>query len=253
MSKVFSKLITWFILLVVLVAIISGLRASILDGNAGYDMFVAVFSVFPFAETTAQVVANVFQYQATFKGLMPSNVITDLTKILAMTIVCPGVVGFAMRILLPLPEVDWRDRERIMSGIGYRLKKGLLDVITMPICAGLTFLLVEFLQGSLRRLLPFLFPVVTDLLLLIMVLAISVLYLVICRRFDAAFVWRHRLINNLLGDLIKILVTNFCCFWIALAILNDRIDVILSAGLMLFIAMLGIGLMLDVITGGHGG
>lgn len=250
MSNVFSKVVTWFVLLVILVAILSTARSELMAGGAAYDMLVAVFDDFPFAQQMAEIVSNIGQYSITLQGLSPTNVITDLTKLFGMTLVCPLVVGIATLILLPVPNyTDWYDRERYMSRPGYRIKETLLHVVAMPICAWATAALIDVMQTWLAGRLPFVNPALLSLLLLAVMLALSTLAMWLRSDMSFGSAFRHRLITDLLGNLLKILGLNLICFGIALGILNDQGGVALSLVVLLFIYMMGIGLMLDAVRG----
>ena len=110
MSDLLTKLLSGFIILVVIVAAITAFRADMLSGGAAYDAFTAVFDCFPFASETAQVAANIGQYGTTLQGLSPSNFINDVTKIFAMTIVCPLLIGAACRLFRCICRLSYRAR-----------------------------------------------------------------------------------------------------------------------------------------------
>lgn len=117
MLKQINKLVTGFLILVVIVAAITSFRESLLNNGASYDAFVAVFDCFPFAKEMAEVAANIGQYGITLQGLSPSNFLDDIAKIFAMSIVCPILIGAASALFLKVPNYrDWYDREQYMRG-----------------------------------------------------------------------------------------------------------------------------------------
>lgn len=250
MSKLFSKLFTWFIILIIVVSVISSFRTGVMTGGEEYDMFVAVFSDFPFAEQMAEIVSNICQYRLTLQGLTSGNIITDLAKLFGMTLVCPLVMGFATMLLLPVPNYsDWYAREQYMSRPSYRIKEALVHMVAMPFCAWATAKLVEFVHNWLAARLPFLNPTVIGLAMLVLMIAAATVNLWLRSGFSFGSIFRHRLLDDLLGNLLKILGLNLFCFAIALGILNDQGGVALSMVVLLFIYLAGISLMLDGIRG----
>ena len=116
MSKWLNKLLTGFLILVVVIAAITAFRENLLLNSASYDAFVAVFDCFPFAKELAEIAAHVGQYGITMQGLSPSNILNDIAKIFAMAIVCPILIGTVTSCFLKVPNYkDWYAREQYMS------------------------------------------------------------------------------------------------------------------------------------------
>ena len=229
MSKQINKLITGFLILVVIVAAVTSFREGLLNDGASYDAFVSVFDCFPFAKEMAEVAANIGQYGTTLQGLSPSNFLDDIAKIFAMSIVCPILIGGASALFLKVPNYrDWYDREQYMRGIGYRLKECLLSVIMMPVCAYITAYLMEQLQLWLRSQMPLLGAGMVSMILAAALFGMSVLMAYIVSPRSIGIIIRHRLIVDLLGGILKIVGMNFLCFLIALAILNDNNNAVLG-------------------------
>lgn len=250
MSDLFTKLLSGFIILVVIVAAITAFRADMLSGGAAYDAFTAVFDCFPFASETAQVAANIGQYGTTLQGLSPSNFINDVTKIFAMTIVCPLLIGAACRLFLPIPAgLSWQYREKYMSSPGYRLKECAMNVVMMPVCAYFTAKLVDWLVLWVQRECPFLHPTVAALGLLVALFAASTIIQMLESPNYKGLIFRHRLITNLLGGVLKILGMNLICFLIVLAIVNDHGNAVLFYGVLLLIYLTVIELLVGIVTG----
>lgn len=251
MTKLFHKILTGFLILIVVFAAVSALRADLLSGGAAYDTFVAVFDCFPFAKELAEIAANIGQYGITLQGLTPTNVFNDIAKVFAMSVVCPVVIGLTSSIFLRVPDYeDWYDRENHMNGIGYRLKECLLSVVMMPVCAYITAQLLDFLQVWLQTKWYFLSPVVVSIVLLVGLLGLSILVGALFRPMSMMGLVRHRLVVDLLGSLLKVLGMNFLCFFIALAILNGQAGLAFEYGILLFIYLAAIELMLGAVTGG---
>lgn len=250
MTKMLNRLLTGFLILIVVFVAVSALRADLLSGGAAYDAFVAVFDCFPFASEVAQIVANIGQYGITLQGLTPTNVINDIAKVFAMTVVCPVVIGLISSIFLREPDYkDWYDREKYMNGFGYRLKECLLSVVMMPVCAYITAQLLDLLQAWIQAKLYFLSPIIVSVVLLVGLLGLSILVGGLFRPMSMMGLVGHRLVVDLLGSLLKVLGMNLLCFFIALAILNDQAGLAFECGILLFIYLAAIELMLGVITG----
>lgn len=250
MSNILSKLFTGFLILVVIVAVITAVRDDLLSGGASYDLFVAMFDSFPFAKELAEVAANIGKFQVTLRGLSPANILDDLTKVFAMAVVCPMVGSIACSIFLPVPNYsDWYDREKYMNGLGYRLKEAGLNMIIMPICALLTAVLVSKLHVWIQGQLPFLNPNVVSIVVLTVMFTASVLIQGVERPNQMGLILRHRLITDLLGGVLKIVGMNFLCFFIALALLNDRGNVALGCIVTLMIYLAALDLMIQSVMG----
>lgn len=250
MSDLFVKIIVWMILLAVLVSVVTGFRDELLSSGAAYDMLVAALDAFPFAAWSAQIVTNIGQFGMTLQGLSPVNIILDLTKLFTMTIVCPLVMGLCTWILLPLPAyTDWYDRERYMNRFSYRIKEALLSVLVMPICAWLTVLLIQHVQTWATVRFPIVNPLLVNLLIMALALAVSTLATWLRSGISLGGILRHRLITDLLGNLVKIIGTNLLCFAIVLTILNDQWQSVLYLLVLLFLYLLGISLIVQSVKG----
>lgn len=250
MSNAITRFITWIILLAVLVAVLGSARQEMVPGGAAYDMIVAVFSDFPFAQPMAEIVTNMMQYNITLQGLAPAFFISDVAKVFAMCIVCPLVVGLATRICLPVPDYnDWYDREQYMKRPGYRLKEALLTVIVMPITAWCASKLVGVTELWLIDRLDFLSPTLVRIANLVLLMVISTLFLWIRGGFDLGLVVRHRLVDDLLGNVLKILMLNLLCFFATLSFMNDRNGQGLMFIVLMYIYVAALGMMLDALKG----
>ena len=249
-GDLFVKIIVWLILVAVLVSVVTSFRTEILSSGAAYDMMVAALEAFPFAAWCAQIVANIGQFGITLQGLAPVNIILDMAKLFTMCLVCPLVIGFCTLILLPVPNyADWYDRERYMNGLSYRIKEALLSVMAMPICAWVTVQLIQWVQLWVTRRFPLLHPILVNLFLMVLAFALSTLTLWMRGGSSFGGILSHRLITDLLGNLLKIIGTNLLCFAIVLTILNDQWQVVLYLMVLLFIYLLAVGLLVQCVKG----
>ena len=249
MSNLFTRIFIWFILIVVFVSLLTGIQASMLTGDAAYDTVEAIFSFFPFAELTVKIINTILKFPDTL-NISAGSVLMDLTKLLAMTIICPAIIGFAMRILLPLPGGNnWHQNEKHMRSITYRLQETLLYILAMPICAVITYFLLQLFYVKLALAFPLLPSFVISFLLFIIILALSLISPIFVHHFDFLFILRHRLVNDLLGNLLNILLINAFCFFIVLCMLNDRQNLMIGAFLTLYISLFGVGMMIDAVSG----
>ncbi len=250
MSKWMNRLFMGFLILAVMVTAITSCRANLLSGGAAYDAFIAVFDCFPFAKEMAEIAANIGQYGITLQGLSPSNFLNDITKVFAMAVVCPVLIGFASMLFLKVPDyADWFDRERHMKGIGYRLKECLLNVIMMPICAYITARLLDKLQAWFLSEVPFLSPVIVSIVIMVVFFVISVMVAGVSNPISMGMIIKHRLIFDLLGNTLKIIGMNLLCFMIALAILNDHGNAVLGLVVTLFVYLAGLELLIGALMG----
>lgn len=253
MSKMTGKLVSGFIILVVVVTAIVSFREGLLSSGAEYDAFVAVFDCFPFANEMAAMAANIGQFGVTLQGLTPTNVLDDIAKIFGMAVICPLAIGITTAMCLKVPDYkDWYDKEQYMNSMGYRLKECALSVIMMPMCAYLTTWGLELFQASLQQKMPAVGSGLISLAVMILVFLASLVIGAIFKPMSMGFLVRHRLVHDLLGGVLKILGLNCVCFLIVLAILNDQGNVALMAVVTMFIYLAGIDLLIGAVTGSAG-
>lgn len=246
MSDLITKIIIWMILAAVLISVVTGFRADIMSGGAAYDMLVATLDAFPFAAWSVQIVATIGQFGTTLQGLSPTNIIVDLTKLFTMSVVCPMIIGFCTWMLLPVPSSsDWYERERYMNRLSYRVKEALLGMLAMPICAWLTVQIIRWVQNWVVARFPVLNPFLVNLAIMVLALSASTLMAWLRGGVPLSRIVRHRLITDLLGNLVKIIGTNLLCFAIVLTILNDQWQTVLYLLVVLFVYLLGISLMVQ--------
>ena len=249
MSKILNKLMMGFLVLVVVVSLVVTWKENLLAGGAAYDLLVAVFDAFPFANLTMEVAAALGKFQNTLRGLSPSNILEDVTKVFAMAVVCPMAIGLVRTIFLPVPQGDWYDREEYTKRFGYRTKELVIQVIMMPVCVLLTTVLVNRLQLWFQKELPFLNSNVISLVVLTAVFLASTLIQLVESPGYGGLIIRHRLIVDLLGSVLKIIGMNLICFFIALALINDQNNLILGYVVLLMIYLAGLELLLQCIMG----
>lgn len=244
MSKWLNKLIVGFVVIVALVAAVATLREQILQDDTTNKAFVALLSSFPFAQFTTQIVCNVLHYPLPLFGLQPSNFLDDLILLFAMTMVCPLVIGTASAIFLRIPK-EWGidEREDYMSSFGYRIKEVLLSVILSPLCVFATARLVSMLMGFVQAHVPVFAAYLIRVCVLVLVLLLSCIFASIRSRFGFQFVLRFRVLNDLLGEILKVLVMNTLCIAASLALINGHLSAALYSMVLLVILLAGIELM----------
>jgi len=154
MSNIWAKLVTGFIVLLVVVCLVTTIRTDLLSDGAAYEIFISALDCFPFAQTMANI-ANKICGSQVLVGLTMRSVVSELTTLFGMTVICPVVMGATSRIFLKIPTyTDWYDREQYMQTWSYRLKSALLNVVMMPACTLITMVLLDRLlavqdEGSL--------------------------------------------------------------------------------------------------------
>lgn len=250
MSKVFGKLISGLIILAVIATAITAFRNSMLPGAAGYDAFVAVFDCFPFASETAAIAANIGQFGLTLQGLTPSNILNDITKIYGMAITCPIIIGLANVIFLQVPDYqDWFELEQYMKRPGYRIKSLALNVLLMPICAFVTTWALDAFQAFLQQKMPSAGSFAISFAVMTLVFFVSVMVGGVSNPISMGMIFKHRLVFDLLGGVLKILGLNLLCFLIALAILNGQASMAMGGVVTMFVYLAIIELALRAFMG----
>lgn len=136
-----------------------------------------------------------------------------------------------------------------MNRISYRIKEALVSVVAMPICAWITVQIIQWVQIWATTSFPILDPLLVNLLVMVLALAASTLMAWLRGGSSLGGILFHRLGTDLLGNLVKIVGTNLVCFAIALTILNDQWEATLYLFVLLFIYLLGIGLLLQCVKG----
>lgn len=244
MSNIWSKLVTGFIVLLVAVCLITAIRTDLLSDGAAYEIFISALDCFPFAQTMANI-ANKICGSQVLVGLNMRSVVSELTTLFGMAVICPVVMGAANRIFLKMPAyTDWYDRERYMQTWSYRLKSALLNVVMMPACTLITMVLLDSLLALFKTKVPFLHTDVIALIVLVVAFGASLIIQMLERPERARFLIRHRLVMDLLGSLLKIVGMNQLCFCAAAALLADRNNAVLGYILALIVYLAGLDFLL---------
>lgn len=249
MSGFVGKVVNTLIVVILVVVCLVSLRDMILTDNAVQDAFVAIFEPLPFSGQIAELICKTMGYQLGFQTQQAANtfldILVDLVKIFAMTIVNPLIIRPVARLFLRVPDyLSWQDREAYMERPGYRVKECLIMVLLTPLSAYLASLATGKLLGMVYAKVGFGGLVLVSVVSLVLMILLSCLVLTIFGNFKFGFVLRYRLGFQLIDGLLKVVGINILCIFAGLAFYNDHGSQGLMMILLLCIYLAGIDLLM---------
>ena len=161
MSKLFDKLVSKILAVIVVVLFVAAFREMILTDSSTSTVFGALMGTLPFAKVIVDAVCKILKYRYEIPVLSASGTVNDLLRLAVMAFLQPIVMGPLTRIFLPIPRQNqilatslrsYEMAEAYMNSPRYRIKELLLKIISAPLLAlaasWITAWIFEFIQNS---------------------------------------------------------------------------------------------------------
>lgn len=217
MSKIWTKLITVF----VVVLFIVGFKSMIVNDSTVSEAFKGLMSSLPFAEPFSELVCNLFGYKNGVPLVSASGFVKDSGKLMVMSFIQPTVTMICSLLFLRIPKgiTGIYEKESYMDSFGYRLKETLIKILTAPLCAIIAGQLMTFIIDWAVAKFGTVGSVLTGLLTTFLAAGISAIPMIILgTSVSVALLWK--LIVTMLGGMLTSLVTIVFSIAIYYAFLN---------------------------------
>lgn len=245
MSRVFGKLVSKLVALIVIVIFVLSVKNLIITDSAVGDFFDELMEQLPFAKITTDAVTRLMKCQ---QDLAPQftqqRIITDLLKLAVMASIQPLFTALLSLIFLKVPGGSIDEREDFMRGLPYQLKETLITIVTAPILAFAAARIISYASDHLTAKLG---SFVSSLIGVVSVIVMSFLSTVPLLLFGTitfglALLWR--LFVTIFGKMIIILGMDAICIWMYISIVTGvHSQTFLSiASLVVFLIIMETGL-----------
>jgi|GEM_PF-2060678 membrane protein len=245
MSKLIDKFLGKVVTVSIVIMVIAVFRGKIINNDTVGEFFGGLMEQLPFAKIISDVICNIMGYKQNIPLFTPSWIVTDLIRLAFMAflyqVLAIPIELFTYLFILPKNK---REKEEYKDTAGYKVRRFLADIMTVPIVAVLASIFSKFIFSCFVSWVGEIMARVLGVLLTSSFFMVSLVSILKSgHSFIFAIVWR--IIDILVENMVKTMFVNICCIALYVGIIHGADGLIASSIITLIVFLL----VIDVAIG----
>ncbi len=216
------------------VLVVAGLRELIVNDPNFSRAFAAMMSVFPFADDIVGIICNMLDYHREFPVLTPSSFFIDLLKLVVMSCLRGPVVGWAATFFNPVRP----------NGTRSPVKQMLISLIVTPILAYVSSWLIDAAMMKLEQTFGSVLTTILCVVFIILAAFLSVYLFKALAKVSTGLAVAYRFLITFGVEMAANFLLSMICLalYVGIVVGNDSMVMSWGLGLLLYLAIMGVGL-----------
>ncbi len=245
MSKLIDKFLGKLVTVSIVIMVIAVFRGEIINNDTVGEFFGSLMEQLPFAKIISDVICNIMGYKQNIPLFTPSWIVTDLIRLAFMAflyqVLAIPIELFTYLFIMPKNK---REKEEYKDTAGYKVRRFLADIMTVPIVAVLASIFSKFIFSCFVSWVGEIMARVLGVLLTSSFFMVSLVSILKSgHSFIFAIVWR--IIDILVENMAKTMFVNICCIALYVGIIYGADGLIASS----IITLIVFFLVIDVAIG----
>lgn len=246
MSKLLDKILGKVVTVSIVIMVIAVFRGEIINNDTVGEFFGSLMEQLPFAKIISDVICNIMGYKQNIPLFTPSWIVTDLIRLAFMAFLYQVLaipIELFTYLFIRMPS-DKREKEEYKNTAGYKVRRFLADIITVPVVAVLASIFSKFIFSCFVSWVGEIMARVLGVLLTSSFFMVSLVSILKSgHSFIFAIVWR--IIDILVENMVKTMFVDICCIAIYVGIIHGADGLIASSIITLIVFLL----VIDVAIG----